>query len=70
MKMDKENFQVKDYAYTTALDGAGGWAMGLKLVNTKAGDRLVVFNAADILVLNDKLEALASVGATAEAPTP
>jgi len=67
VKMNKESFTVNDFAYTSNLDGSGGWAMGLKLVNTDKGDRLVVFNSASIIILNDQLDKLASVPATEEA---
>lgn len=39
-----------------------GWAMGLKLVNTNQGDRLVVFNNSGIAVLDQSLKLVASSG--------
>jgi len=68
VKLNQENFDEADYVYTTSLGGAQGWAMGLKLVNTDEGDRLVVFNASNILVLDGNLKKIASVKSVEEAP--
>ncbi len=63
VKMKKDNFQLNDYAFTTTLGGPQGWAMGLKVVNTSAGDLLVVFNSSNIILLDKNLDKLASVRA-------
>jgi WD40 repeat protein len=68
VKMDQSDFQETDYVYTTSLGGPQGWAMGLKLVNTDDGDRLIVFNASNILVLDANLNKIASVKAEEDAP--
>lgn len=65
VKLDK-NLKLNRYAYTNTLGGVQGWAMGLKLVHTDGGERLVVFNASNILILNDRLEKVASVRAQEE----
>lgn len=39
-----------------------GWSMGLKLVSTKNGDRLVVFNNSGIAIFDQELKLLASSG--------
>lgn len=39
-----------------------GWAMGIKLVNTNSGERLVVFNDSGIAVLNEDLQLVSSSG--------
>jgi len=67
VKMNKDNFTMNDYAFTTTLGGPQGWAMGLKLVNTPTGDVLVIFNSSNILLLDknlDKLAAIRSEGVT------
>ncbi len=65
VKLDK-NMKLNDYAWTGNLGGYAGWAMGLKVVHN-GGDKVVVFNNTNILVLNDKLEKVASTAATEEA---
>jgi predicted adenine nucleotide alpha hydrolase (AANH) superfamily ATPase len=57
---------LKDYAFTTKTGEVGGWAMGLKVINNNGHDRVVVFNNTNILVLDENLNKLASIGATAE----
>ena len=52
--------------WTTSLGGPRGWAMGLKVVYND-GDKVVVFNNANILVLNDKLNKLATYQAVEQA---
>lgn len=63
VKLNKDKLTVANFAYTTMVGGPQGWAMGLKLVNTDKGDVLVVFNSSNILLLNSKLEKIASVKA-------
>lgn len=70
IKLDKENFKLTDYVYTTNLGAPQGWAMGLQLVTVAGQDRLVLFNATSILVLNDNLKLLASVQAEEVSETP
>jgi WD40 repeat protein len=62
--LGKADLKVKNYVYTTDLSGPQGWAMGLKLLNTPTGDVLVVFNASNILVLDQNLHKIAAVRAT------
>jgi len=66
VKLDKNNMELIDYAWTTSIGGAESWAMGLKVVNVE-GDKLVVFNNSNILILDDDLKKIASVRATEEA---
>ena len=65
VKLDK-NMKLVDHAWTGSLGGYAGWAMGLKVVHN-SGDKIVVFNNTNILILNDKLEKVASTAATEEA---
>lgn len=62
VKLNKE-MKLNDYAWTGNMGGYAGWAMGLKVVYNQ-GDKIVVFNNSNILILNDKLEKIASVSAT------
>ena len=66
VKLNKDKFTVADFTYTTTTGGPQGWAIGLKLVNTDKGDVLVVFNSSNILLLNNKLDKIASVKALEE----
>jgi len=61
VKLD-ENLKVIDSLWTNNLGGYAGWAMGLKTVYLN-GDKLVIFNNSNILVLDEKLNKLASVAA-------
>lgn len=61
VKMRKDNFKIANYAFTSNLVAPQGWAMGLKLVATDNGDRLIVFNASNIVILDSKLKKLASI---------
>ncbi len=59
VKLNKETMKEADWAWTGGLAGPRGWAMGLETVNLD-GDKVVVFNNANILILNDKLEKVAA----------
>ncbi len=63
VKLNNQNMELIDYAWTGNLGGQAGWAMGLKVVYNN-GDKIVIFNNTNILVLNDKLEKIASIAAT------
>lgn len=63
VKLDKEMVEI-DYAWTGNLGAYGGWAMGLETVYNN-GDKIVIFNNTNILVLDDNLNKIASV-ATSE----
>ncbi|MCX6797921.1 MAG: hypothetical protein NTX66_01725 [Candidatus Falkowbacteria bacterium] len=67
VKLKKDDMKVAKYAYTTNLGKAEGWAMGLKVLNSNSGDRLVVFNNSSILVLDQNLKKIAFFGAEEEA---
>ncbi|MDP3837073.1 MAG: hypothetical protein Q8Q67_03150 [bacterium] len=62
MKLKKSDLSLAGETLTTTMGAAQGWAMGLKLVNTAFGDRLVVFNGTSILVLDSNLKLLAHAG--------
>jgi len=62
VKLDKD-MKLIDYAWTGNLGGQAGWAMGLKVVYN-GGDKIVIFNNSNILILDDKLDKVASVAST------
>lgn len=64
VKLNKTDMSLADYAYTYRLGGNNGWAMGLKVVNNNGKDYVVIFNNSNILVLDSRLEKLASLMAT------
>jgi hypothetical protein len=65
VKLDKETMKQSAYSFTGGLGGPRGWAMGLKTVYND-GDKVVVFNNSNILVLNDKLKKVASYASVDE----
>lgn len=65
VKLDKDTMKALDWAWTGGIAGPRGWAMGLEAVNLN-GDKLVVFNNANILVLDDKLNKIAATLAVDE----
>ncbi len=62
VQLDK-NMELINYRYTTTLGGYAGWAMGMKALYLN-GDKLVIFNNTNILVLDHNLEKIASIEAT------
>ncbi len=58
-----QNMEVVNYRFTSHLGGQAGWAMGLKVLHLN-GDKLVLFNNTNILILDENLEKIASVEAT------
>lgn len=67
VKLKKDDMKLATYAFTTNLSKSMGWAMGLKILNSDAGDRVVVFNNSSILVLDQNLKKIASIAAEEEA---
>lgn len=59
VKLNKETMKAAKWAWTGGVAGPRGWAMGLKVVNLN-GDKVVVFNNANILVLDANLNKIAS----------
>lgn len=57
-----QNMELLNYRYTTNLGGVSGWAMGLKVLHLN-GDKLVIFNNTNILVLDHNLDKIASIAA-------
>lgn len=60
VKLRKSDLKVVSYAYTTDLGMGNGWAMGLQVVRTDNGEKLVVFNSTSIIVLDSNLKPLKS----------
>jgi hypothetical protein len=63
VKMTKDSFKIADYAFTNIIGGPQGWAMGLKVVSTDTGDVMVVFNSANILLLDKNMNKISSFSA-------
>ncbi len=57
------NMELINHRYTTSLGGYAGWAMGMKVLHLN-GDKIVLFNNTNILVLDHNLDKLASIEAT------
>lgn len=66
VKFDKETLKPLNWTYTTDMAGPGGWAMGLKAVKQTTGDKIVIFNASNILVLDSNLKKINAYSATEE----
>lgn len=58
VKIQKNNMSVATSRRTGNVSVAEGWAMGLKAVATKSGERVVVFNNSSILVMDSNLKVL------------
>lgn len=56
VKLDKANLEPVKWAYTTDLGGPNGWAMNLMAVKNDEGEKLIIFNNSNILVLDENLE--------------
>jgi len=59
VKLNKDTMKAVDWVWTGGLAGPQGWAMGLKSVYLN-GDKVVVFNNANIVVLDSNLNKIAS----------
>jgi|WetSurMetagenome_2_1015567.scaffolds.fasta_scaffold183961_1 hypothetical protein len=60
VKIDKETFKPVDWVWTTNISPSGSWAMGISSANDSTGEKIAVFNGTNIMVLNDKMDAVAS----------
>ncbi len=63
VKLNRDNMKLAAYRFTNNLNGPRGWAMGLRAVDV-SGDKIVVFNNANILVLDANLNKIAAFQAT------
>ena len=59
VQLNQKDMSVQDWAWTGGIAGPRGWAMGMN-VDYLNGDKIVVFNNANILVLDDKLNKIAA----------
>lgn len=62
VKLDQD-MNLVNYRFTHSLAGQSGWAMGLRVLYLN-GDKLVIFNNSNILILDENLNKVASVEAT------
>lgn len=58
VSLDADTLAVRDYAYTDAYGGYGGWAMGLNSVSINGKEFLVLFNGNGIVILDNKFNLL------------
>ena len=63
VKLNKQNMKLVTSRWTNRLGGPRGWAMGLKVVYLH-GDKVVIFNNSNILVLDQNLNKIASFTST------
>jgi hypothetical protein len=67
VKLNKSNLNQVKWVYTTNANGKkGGWAMGLNVVAANDGEKLVVFNNNNIIIMDSNLKVLGSVDAIEE----
>jgi hypothetical protein len=59
VKVDKETFKAVDWSYTTSNSPAGSWAMGLSSAYDATGEKVVIFNGSNILVLDQNMNKVA-----------
>lgn len=64
VKLLKTTLEPVKWAYTTELGGANGWAMNIMAVKNSQGEKIVVFNNGNILVLDENLEKIDSYEST------
>ena len=64
VKSRKSDLNPSDWRYTQEDGGGNGWAMGLRVVSTRDGDNIILFNGSSIIVYDYNLEPIASYGAS------
>lgn len=65
VKLNRETLKASDWAWTGGIAGPRGWAMGLETVSLN-GDKIIVFNNSNILVLDANLNKIAAIDAEDE----
>ncbi len=63
VKLRKSDLQPVDHLYTSTVSLTGGWAMGLKAVDTGSSELLVVFNNTTIIIVDSNLNPVKASGA-------
>ncbi|MDD5527470.1 MAG: hypothetical protein PHO56_00650 [Patescibacteria group bacterium] len=56
VKVDKETLKPVDWSWTVRTAPQGSWAMGMDVVSDASGDKIVVFNGSNIMVLNQNMK--------------
>ncbi len=64
VRLSKKDLSVEGYVYTYNLGATGAWAMGLEVVHKNNQEYIAVFNSKNILLLDNKLNKIASVSST------
>ncbi len=56
VKNDKNSLKAIDWVYTTNIGSNNSWSMDIEVVGDGSGDKIVVFNNSEILVMDNDLE--------------
>ncbi|PLX28099.1 hypothetical protein C0583_02605 [Candidatus Parcubacteria bacterium] len=56
VKSNKEDLKALDWQYTTEIGAGRGWAMDIEVSADSKGDKIVIFNNNEILVLDEDLD--------------
>lgn len=60
VKVDKDTFKAANWSFTTSNSPAGSWAMGLSAAYDSTGEKIVIFNGSNILVLDQNMNKVAT----------
>jgi len=63
VKLNASDMSLVNSKVTTYISEPGGWAMGLEVVSTSSGEKIVLFNNSNITVLDHNLNKVASIKA-------
>jgi hypothetical protein len=58
VKFNKDSLKPITWRYTTNLADGNGWAMGMEVVNYGSGERVILFNNANIVLMDENLKVL------------
>ncbi|MEI7498637.1 MAG: hypothetical protein WCK11_05170 [Candidatus Falkowbacteria bacterium] len=58
VKFNKDSLKPIKWRYTTNLADGNGWAMGMEVVNYGSGERVILFNNANIVLMDENLKVL------------
>jgi hypothetical protein len=70
VRLQAEDLKLDTYAFTIDLGEKNGWAMGLKVVKDATGEKVIVFNNSNLLVLNADLKKIGHIKASDDREDP
>jgi hypothetical protein len=70
VKVDKETMKPVDWTWTIRTAPQGSWAMGLRTVGDSSGEKIVIFNGSNIMVLDQNFKTVAFYVATEKETNP